>query len=130
MAVTSGRNTVEIRDGKTLILPVKAKTKIFEGSMVAIGTDGYAIPAKKAENLLIAGRAEEFVEAGETDATIRVRRGCFKWANHTSGTVTAKDILKTCYVVDAETVTTTPTGSSIAGKIISVDDDGVVVETM
>lgn len=126
-AVTAGRNTVEVRDGKTLVLPVKAKTVIYEGTLVAIGSDGYAIPAKKAENLLVAGRAEDFVSAGETDTTIKVRRGCFKWDN--SG-VTGKDILKKAYVVDATTVTTTPTGSSAVGTIISVDDDGVVVETL
>ena len=126
-AVTAGRNTVEVRDGKTLVLPVKAKTVIYEGSLVAIGSDGYAIPAKKAENLLVAGRAEEMIEAGEADTTITVRRGCFKWDN--SG-VTNKDILKKAYIVDATTVTTTPTGSSVVGTIIAVDDDGVVVETL
>ena len=126
-AVTAGRNTVEVRDGKTLVLPVKAKTVIYEGTLVAIGSDGYAIPAKKAENLLVPGRAEEMIEAGETDATIKVRRGCFKWDN--SG-ITNKDILKKAYIVDATTVTATPTGSSAVGTIISVDDDGVVVETL
>ena len=94
---------------------------------MAIGSDGYAIPAKKAENLLVAGRAEEFVSAGETDTTIKVRRGCFKWDN--SG-ITNKDILKKAYIVDATTVTATPTGSSAVGTIIAVDDDGVVVETL
>ena len=125
--VTAGRNTVEVRDGKTLVLAVKAKTVIYEGTLVAIGSDGYAIPAKKAENLLVAGRAEEMIEARETDSTIKVRRGCFKWDN--SG-ITNKDILKKAYIVDATTVTATPTGSSAVGTIIAVDDDGVVVETL
>lgn len=129
MAQTAGRNTVEIRDGKTLILPVKAKTVIYEGSMVAIDSNGYAIPAKKAENLIAAGRAEEMVEAA-ADTVIKVRRGCFKWNNATTGAVTSSDILKPCYIADSETVTMTKTGASVAGKVLAVDSDGVVVEMM
>lgn len=129
MAITSGRNTVEIRDGKTLILPVKAKTVIYEGTLVAIDADGYAVPAKKAENLTCAGRAEEYFD-GSKVGKIRVRRGCFKWNNASSGAVTQAHVLKECYIADNETVTSTSTSSSVAGKVIRVDDDGVIVETL
>jgi hypothetical protein len=51
----------------------------------------------------------------------------FVWDN--DGSVTAAHILKDCYIVDDCTVTATSTGSSKAGKVIAVSDDGVAVET-
>ena len=61
--LTAPRDTNEIASGATsIVLPVKAATTIFQGSIVAIGSDGYAIPGKKAAALKAAGRAEETVE--------------------------------------------------------------------
>ena len=126
MAATSGRNTSQT-SGDVILVPVKAKTVIYEGTMVAIDSNGYAIAAKKAADLIIAGRAEESSD-GSADTVIKVRRGCFKWANASSGTIAKTDILKNCYVADNETVTITASGSSVAGKVIAVDDDGVFIE--
>ncbi len=134
-ALTSGRNTVEILDGKTLFVPVKANTKIYEGSLVATEATGYAIAGKKAEGLNACGRAEEFVDntgaGGSAGAkSIRVRRGIFKWENDTSNPVTQAHIMQKCYILDEQTVTSLATGASVAGKVIRVDDTGVVVETL
>ena len=38
------------------------------------------------------------------------------------------DILKKCYIKDEKTVTITADGSSVAGTILEVDDDGVTVD--
>lgn len=135
MSLSFGRNTVEIRDGRTLVLPVKANTKIYEGSLVVIDSTGYAVPGKKAEGLLAAGRAEEFVDntgAGGTNGakTVKVRRGAFKWSNDSVNPVTTQDILKNCYVLDDETVTVLATGASLAGKVIGISDSQVIVETL
>ena len=135
MALTAGRNTVEITDGKTLILPVKANTKIFEGSIVVLDATGFAVPGKKAEGLLIAGRAEEFVDnTGPGNAngakTVRVRRGVFKYSNDATNPITATDSLKECYIFDDETVTMLAVGTSKAGKIIRLDGDQVIVEIL
>jgi len=129
-----GRNTPEVADGRTSVLPVKAGVKIFEGSLVALGADGFAIPGAKATGLLAAGRAEEYTDnTGGVDGavTVRVRRGVFRWSNAAAaGAIKATDLLKTCYIADDETVTITATGASAAGKVIGVDADGVLVETL
>jgi putative NADPH-quinone reductase len=132
MALTSGRNTVEIADGKTLVLPVKANTKIYEGGIVMVDS-GYAVAGKKATGLITAGRAEEFVDntgAGGVNGakTVKVRRGVFKYNNDTTNPVTKSDVLKDCYVLDDDTVTILNTGASKAGKIIGLDDDQVIIE--
>lgn len=133
MALTSGRNTVEVVDGRTLVLPVKANTKIFEGSIVALDSTGFAISAKKAAGLIAAGRSEEFVDnTGGADGAklIKVRRGTFKYSNDSTAPVTEKDLLKDCYIVDDETVTITETGSSKAGKVIGLENGEVIVEIL
>lgn len=78
-ALTSERDTVQVaRGARTLGLPVKAGVTIYQGALVAVGADGYAVPAKKAENLKAAGRAEETVDNRDgTDggAVVCVSRG-------------------------------------------------------
>mgnify|MGYP001145080888 CR=1 FL=1 len=50
--LTAPRDTTEIASGATsLVLPVKGSTTIFQGSIVAIDADGYALPGKKAAAL-------------------------------------------------------------------------------
>ena len=66
-------------------------------------------------------------EIADGDITVKVARGVFVWDN--DGSVTAAHVLKDCYIVDDCTVTATSTGSSKAGKVIAVSDDGVAVET-
>ena len=60
-ALTNVRDTSEL-GGKYIALPVKGATTIYQGSIVAIDANGYAIPGKKATGLKAAGRAEETVE--------------------------------------------------------------------
>lgn len=51
-ALNSVRDTSEIaQEAKYLSLPVKGKTTIYQGALVALDADGYAIPGKKAEGL-------------------------------------------------------------------------------
>ena len=62
-ALSNVRDTAEVMNGgKQLVLPVKGKTTIYQGALVALDADGYAIPGKKAAGLTAAGRAEETVE--------------------------------------------------------------------
>lgn len=128
-ALTNVRDTSEL-GGKYIALPVKGATTIYQGAIVAVDADGYAIPGKKAASLKAAGRAEETVEnkGGDGDAVIRVSRGTFVFENSTSGKITAADVLSLCYMEDDQTVTKTGTGASVAGLVIRVDDEGVAVE--
>ena len=126
-ALTNVRDTSEL-GGKYIALPVKGATTIYQGAIVAVDANGYAIPGKKAASLKAAGRAEETVENKGGDAVIRVSRGTFVFENSTSGKITAADVLGLCYMEDDQTVTKTGTGASVAGLVIRVDDEGVAVE--
>ena len=132
-ALTNARDTVEIMNGgRQLVLPVKANTTIYQGALVALGADGFAIPGKKAAGLTAAGRAEEAVEntGGDGDMVIRVTRGVFVYANTSTAAnkVGAVHVLKPCYIEDDQTVTALATGASVAGLVVRVDDSGVAVE--
>lgn len=130
-ALTKERDTPEIANGgKCLSLPVAGSATIYQGAMVALNADGYAVPAKKAAGLTAAGRAEETVINPGSDGavSIRVARGVFVYANSASGKVSAANVLKPCYIEDDQTVTTAAAGSSAAGLVIRVDESGVAVE--
>lgn len=132
-ALTNPRDTAELMNGgRQLVLPVKGGVTIYQGALVALDADGYAIPGKKAVGLTAAGRAEETVaNAGsDGDASVRVCRGVFVFAN--TGTaankVTAAHLLKPCYIQDDQTVTALADGASVAGLVVRVDGAGVAVE--
>lgn len=115
------------------MLPVKGNTKIYEGSLVVLDATGYAVPGSTATGLKAAGRAEEFVDnTGGADGarTVRVRRGVFKWNNDDAEPVTEQDYMKDCYIKDGETVTMLAEGTSVAGKVIRLDNGEVIVETL
>lgn len=111
-------------------IPVAASTKITEAHMVAINADGYAVEASKAADIKVAGCAIKYTEneGADGEKMVLVRRGAFVWNN--DGTIENTDILKDCYVSDAQTVTITPEGSSKAGVILAVEADGVTVEML
>ncbi|MGI6254239.1 MAG: hypothetical protein ACOYJZ_01270 [Acutalibacter sp.] len=132
-ALTNARDTSEIANGaKYLALPVKGKTTIYQGALVAIDANGFAIPAKKAAGITAAGRAEETVDnqGGDGELVIRVARGVFVFNNTatTANKVTQAHVLKPCYIEDDQTVTALATGSSVAGLVVRVDNSGIAVE--
>ena len=54
-----------------IVLPVAAGQEILPGTMVALNADGYAVPASKAENLIIAGVAQA---GGRTTGWVQTAR--------------------------------------------------------
>ena len=112
-----------------LISPVAAGAKLVPGTMAAINSNGYAVTASKAEGLKVAGCVETLADntsGADGDITVTVDRGAYVWNG--DNTITKTSVLSVCYVKDATTVTLTPTGSSPAGIITAVDDDGVTVD--
>lgn len=117
--------------GMDINIPVAAKGTITEATMVAINADGYAVPASKDAELVVAGCALRYTDnaAGEAGVvSVPVRRGVFVWDN--DGTIKETDLYKDAYVSDERTVTITATDSCKAGKILAVDADGVSVEML
>jgi hypothetical protein len=133
MPLIEGRNTAR-QIAEVIEMPVGAGKKIFEGSLVVLNA-GYAEMGSTATGLMAAGRAETYADntgglAG--DVTVRIRRGCFLFANSATDAVDQADILKDCYVEDDQTVAATDgTGTkSKAGKVISLTPEGVWVEIL
>jgi len=132
-ALTKERDTPEIANGgRRLSLPVKGSTTIYQGALVVLDADGYAIPGKTAAGLTAVGRAEGTVANPGADGAVSVDVLCgvFVYANSATAAnkVTAKHLLKPCYIEDDQTVTALATGASVAGLVIRVDESGVAVE--
>lgn len=114
---------------RMLNIPVKGGAELTEATMAAINGDGYAAPAAASAGLKVAGCVQRYCDnrnGADGEQTVSVKRGVFVWDN--DGTIKETDILKPCYVKDEWTVTITADGSSVAGIILEVADDGVTVD--
>ena len=114
---------------RMLNIPVKGGAELTEATMAAINGDGYAAPAAASAGLKVAGCVQRYCDnrnGADGEQTVSVKRGVFVWGN--DGTIKETDILKPCYVKDERTVTITADGSSVAGIILEVADDGVTVD--
>lgn len=114
---------------RMLNIPVKGGAELTEATMAAINGDGYAVPAAASAGLKVAGCVQRYCDnrnGADGEQTVSVKRGVFVWDN--DGTIKETDILKPCYVKDERTVTITADGSSVAGIILEVADDGVTVD--
>ena len=125
------RSGNERADRKTVVIPVAKGAVIPAAVLVALDADGNATEAKKAENLIVVGVSQEAVDntGGLAGAvTVTVRRGAFVLDNSSTAAVTQAGAFKDCYVEDSSTVTSDATKTSVVGKVLQVDADGVVVE--
>ncbi len=128
-AQSQARSVVE-QDGRYSEAPVKGVTTIHQGALVVMDT-GLAVPGRTATGLIAIGVAEAGVVNSGADGAKKVlaKRGTFKFFNHGADAVTAADIGKDCFIVDDQTVAKTngTNTRSIAGKVVSVESDGVFV---
>lgn len=125
------RSGNERADRKTVVIPVAKGAVIPAAVLVSLDADGNATEAKKAENLIVVGVSQEAVDntgglAGAVSVT--VRRGAFVLDNSSTAAVTQAGAFKDCYLEDSSTVTSDVTKTSVVGKVLQVDPDGVVVE--
>ena len=132
-ALAKDRNT-PARKGGYITVGVKAGVKIYAGALVVKAAGSYAEPGKKAENLIVLGRAEHLADntgGADGDITVEVRRGVFAWANSAGNAAVGAGLTgeKKAYILDDQTVTKTAAGATAAGVIVAVDSEGVWVET-
>lgn len=131
--LSAPRLTLE-RSGDIRQPGVKNGVKILQGSMVAVGADGFAVPMSTATTLRGIGRAEETVDNTNGAAgavTVPVNVGIYAFANSAAADAIArKDIGLPCYGVDDQTVALTHATNtrSVAGTIFDVDAAGVWVD--
>ena len=134
-ALTADRPTVD-RKNEIVELPAAAAKRFFAGALAAVDADGNATPGAVAATLRGLGRVEAYADnsGGAAGAQrVRIRRGCFRWANSTSGDlITRADIGNNAFIVDDQTVAKTngTNTRSVAGRIADVDDQGVWIQSI
>lgn len=127
------RNTPS-RQSDEFSFPIAANTKVLKGTLAHLNSAGFVESAATAT-----GKSLPFLVAETVDNTggsagaaqVKLRRGCFRFANSAAGDAIANaDYGSTCYVVDNQTVAKTNGGGtrSAAGVIRGTDAVGVWVE--
>ena len=110
-------------------------TKGYKNGLAAInlGT-GKVVPATASTNLLVIGKFAETIDATAADKLVNVqlsREVWIEWLANDSTSVAATDFGALCYLKDDQSVTITPTGASVAGRVWGVDSaKGVAVEVL
>lgn len=129
-ALSEARNTAELHVGAlhyNFERVVNDGSTVFAGAIAAQNSSGKAVPASDTANLVVLGRAEATVGAGDN---LVIRTGVFLFDNGTSSEeLTVADIGAAAYVVDDHTVGKVGGSNHIpVGIVIDVTADGVAVE--
>ena len=126
-ALTQERNTLELYGPISYERVVATGKKIYAGALVAQDSNGKAVPAADAANLVVLGRAENTAAAGET---VLIRTGIFLYDSGTATeAITVTAIGKPCYALDDQTIGIKGGTNTIAAGIVAdVMTDGVAVK--
>ena len=129
-ALNQARNTAELHVGAihyNFKRETASDSTVYAGSIAAQNSSGKAVPASDTANLVVLGRAEATVGAGEK---VLIRTGVFLFDNGTSSEeLAATDIGTAAFIVDDHTVGKVGGTNHIpAGIVIDVTAEGVAVE--
>jgi hypothetical protein len=107
----------------------------YKNAIAAIKlTTGQLVPGAAGTDLFVIGKFARTVDASAAAKSVSVNLGReleVEWFGNGTGVIAATDVGSLCYVQDDQTVTITPTGNSIAGRIWAVDSvKGVAVEKL
>lgn len=134
MAASADRVT-KTRSGERISLPVKEAVKIYAGTIVSLGADGYARPGRATAADLVVGIAEQQADNtlgadGAINVEVLVKLVACLGNSSAGDAITLTERRKTVYVVDDVTVAKTNNAGvrPAAGKVIDVDASGVWVE--
>lgn len=108
-------------EGINMNAPVAGGELIQKTNMVALNADGYLVKATKKEGLTVVGIATSDADnrmGSDGDETVSFQSGGFVFRQEG---IKDTDLMKTAYIKDTETVTTSSVSSSRVGKIIEVD---------
>lgn len=108
-------------------------TKAWKNAVIGIDLgSGKVAPASTRTDLFVIGKAAETVDAtaGDKPLNVRLAREIWvEWLANDATSIVATDIGALCYLKDDQSVTITPTGASVAGRVWAVDSArGVAVE--
>jgi hypothetical protein len=128
-ASTENRNTLELACNSMnchRVFTVKTATTIHAGTIVAVDSTGYALPAADSAGLVVVGLAQHYAEAGEK---VTVKSGVFSFDNAAAPNACSNSshLNNLIYVADDHTVSTSAGSHSVkAGVMRYVDDAGSV----
>lgn len=108
-------------EGINMNAPVAGGELIQKTNMVALNADGYLVKATKKEGLTVVGIATSDADnrmGSDGDETVSFQSGGFVFRQEG---IKDTDLMKTAYIKDNETVTTSSVSSSRVGKLIEVD---------
>lgn len=131
-ALTEGRQTPEVHGGLHGY-PVAAATHLYAGGIGCLDASGNLVPGSAVTTLTAVGRIEaDFDNSAGVAGDIKgiVKEGDFVFENSASADeITTAAVGNDCYIVDDQTVAKTNGSStrSVAGKVINVNDRGVIV---
>jgi hypothetical protein len=132
-ALTANRNTRELLCGAMNLhrrFPVKDGEVIYAGSIVAIDSNGEALPAADSSGLIAVGIANEYVDNTDDGEYVTCKSGVFCLNNSSGNACTnGANLNNLIYIEDDQTVGTSGGSNSIkAGAMRYVDSNGVWVE--
>ena len=109
--------------------PVAAGAHLYQGAIVCIDADGFAVAGADTAGFVVIGKCE--VEADNSsgadgDINVTVFAGIFGPYTNTGTTIAQTNVGTICGIVDDEAVTLAVTNIA-AGRIYEVTDDGVFV---
>jgi hypothetical protein len=116
--------------------PLAVGNKAWKGGIAAIDlSTGKVEPAHAETDLFVIGIFAETKDATDAELAVNVnlqREITVEWfGNSETDALTAADVGSLCYVEDDQTVTSSPTGASVAGRVWKVDTTmGVAVEKL
>lgn len=102
--------------------PVAAGELIQKTDMVALNEEGYLVKATKIEGLRVVGIATDNIDnrmGSDGMKTVSFTSGGFVFNQED---IKLTDLMRTAYIKDTTTVTTSSVRSSAVGKIIEVDN--------
>lgn len=117
----------------------KGNTKVYNGSLVGIGTDGYARPAADTAGMFVPGRANATVDGtsagpygllADDDARLMIQAepGIFSFATSGGSAITQAQVGELAYVLDDQTVVQAAgtANNVIAGRVVGYDSASAV----
>lgn len=116
--------------------PLAVGNKAWKGGIACLDlSTGKVEPGHAETDLFVIGTFAETVDATAAEKQVNVNFGMeieVEWFdNSLSNAVAAANVGSLCYVEDDQTVTTSPTGASIAGRVWAVNaTDGVAVQKL
>jgi len=119
-AALTGDRITEKKEPGLKHYPVAASTKIYAGSIVAVNSSGYAVPASDTAGLRVVGVAESQADnSSGTDGaqTITVRAPII--ARYAASSITQAMVGQVMYVVDDQTFDDAPGTNGVkAGRLV------------